>query len=59
MDILFLIKRAKQKRDFRVNRHFVIERSVNVETAVNVCGSRALQAAITVIAACVVLLLLL
>jgi hypothetical protein len=49
----------KQKRDFSVNRHFVIEWSVNVETAVNVCGSGAQQAAITVIAACVVPLLLL
>jgi hypothetical protein len=49
----------KQKLVFSVNRHIVIEWSVNVETAVNVCGSGALQAAITVIAACVVPLLLL
>jgi hypothetical protein len=48
----------KQKRDFSVKRHFVVECSY-VESAANVCGSEALQAAITVIAACVVLLLLL
>jgi hypothetical protein len=44
----------KRKRVFSVKRHFVVECPVNVETVANVCGSRALQAAITVIAACVV-----
>jgi hypothetical protein len=49
----------KQKHDFSVKRHFVIESPVNVESAANVSGRGALHAAITVIAACVVPLLLL
>jgi hypothetical protein len=38
-----------QKRVFSVKRHFALEWSVNIESAANVCGSGALQAAITVI----------
>jgi hypothetical protein len=49
----------KQKRDFSVKRYIVVERPVNVESAANVCGSGALQAAVTVLASCVVPLLLL
>jgi hypothetical protein len=44
----------KRARVFSVKRHFVVECSFNVKSAANVCGSRATQAAIKVIAACVV-----
>jgi hypothetical protein len=61
--IFFLFKGSslfkKNKCVFSFKRHFVVERSVNTESAANVCGSGALQAAITVIAACVVPLSLL
>jgi hypothetical protein len=46
----------KHKPVFRGQRHFVFKLSVNVESTANAHGSGALQATITVIAACVVLL---
>jgi hypothetical protein len=44
----------KHKCVFSDSRHFVVAWSVNVEIAANVCCSGALQAVITLIAACVV-----
>jgi hypothetical protein len=63
MDIFFNLKGLRSLKSINVfsalGGTFFGECSVNVESAANVCGSGALQAAITVIAACVVLLPLL
>jgi hypothetical protein len=56
MDICFEFKGPslfkKHKRVFSVQKQFFVERPVIVDTAENLCHSGALEAAITVIAAC-------
>jgi hypothetical protein len=63
MDIFFKFKGpslfTKRKCVSSVKRHFVVAWPVNLESSANERGSGAPQAAITVIAACVVLLPLL
>jgi hypothetical protein len=54
MDIFLKFKESslfkKRKPVFSIKRHVVVELPVNLETAANLCYSRALQAAIIVMA---------